>query len=305
MQVVAIVIVGAAILYANGLGSVYGLIDDIHRENKLEIYHCNLFRGKWATLPHHKPSYTSQTCPFSFQEYDCLKNGCNRTDSIRYVWRPDAGCTYPTFDGKNFLKIFKGKRIMFVGDSIGHSQWLSFLCMLHASAYNVWIKFSRNDYLVNIVGEKNKRILKLDSIKKGAAVWKDAEVLVFNTWNEGLQYGIKKSWDVIQEGKTTHKNLDQLKGPSPDHTKAKTCKNHTKASGLVHHGEAILEKVVHQISKGIHFMNTTALSEKREDGHPSAYGGRKPDHCNQWCLPGLPDNWNDFLYAALLHKLDN
>ncbi|OMP01026.1 PC-Esterase [Corchorus olitorius] len=121
------------------------------------------------------------------------------------------------------------------------------VCQEPNPAYNVWIKFSWNDYLVDIVGEKNKRILKLDSIKKGAAVWKDAEVLVFNTWNEGLQSGIKKSWDVIQEGKTTHKNLDQLKvyekalntwakwvnsttlhtnktnifvqGPSPDHTK--------------------------------------------------------------------------------------
>ncbi|KAI3965607.1 hypothetical protein MKX01_010564, partial [Papaver californicum] len=37
------------------------------------------------------------------------------------------------FDGQDFLKRFKGKSIMFVGDSLSHNQWRSFSCMLHAA----------------------------------------------------------------------------------------------------------------------------------------------------------------------------
>ena len=52
--------------------------------------------------------------------------------------------------------------------------------------------FYRNDFLVDIdVGDKNERILKLDSIGNGV-IWKDADVLV-NTWNEWLQTGKKQS----------------------------------------------------------------------------------------------------------------
>lgn len=37
------------------------------------------------------------------------------------------------FGGENFLKRFEGKKIMFVGDSVGYNQWLSLVCMLNAA----------------------------------------------------------------------------------------------------------------------------------------------------------------------------
>lgn len=132
------------------------------------------------------------------------------------------------FDGKSFLTKFKGKQIMFIGDSISRNQWQSLLCMIHSSVpnlnvaqkggkpinshtflvsnifhhessfkiciflllqfqfflqdYGVTISIYHNTYLVDIVEEKNGRILKLDSIKVGGDVWKQMDVLVFNTW---------------------------------------------------------------------------------------------------------------------------
>ena len=35
------------------------------------------------------------------------------------------------FDGVNFLERYRGKKIMFVGDSISNNMWQSLTCLLH------------------------------------------------------------------------------------------------------------------------------------------------------------------------------
>lgn len=59
----------------------------------------------------------------------------------------------------------------------------------------------------------------------------------------------------------------------------------------------------------VNVLNITGLSEYRIDGHPSLYGRRpgKPysssiQDCSHWCLPGVPDSWNEILYAYLQCK---
>ena len=62
----------------------------------------------------------------------------------------------------------------------------------------------------------------------------------------------------------------------------------------------------------VKLMNITQLSEYRKDGHPSIY--RKQwealseeqlanptsySDCIHWCLPGVPDVWNELLYAHI------
>lgn len=53
------------------------------------------------------------------------------------------------------------------------------------------------------------------------------------------------------------------------------------------------------------FLNITYMTELRRDGHPSRHRepGTPPDapeDCSHWCLPGVPDAWNQVLYAHLL-----
>ncbi|VFQ91658.1 unnamed protein product [Cuscuta campestris] len=61
-------------------------------------------------------------------------------------------------------------------------------------------------------------------------------------------------------------------------------------------------------------INVTQLSEYRKDGHPSIYRKQwglltkqqiaKPRtyaDCIHWCLPGVPDVWNELLYAQILN----
>lgn len=63
---------------------------------------------------------------------------------------------------------------------------------------------------------------------------------------------------------------------------------------------------------GVQLLNITQLSEYRKDGHPSIYRkqweplteARLADpgsyaDCIHWCLPGVPDVWNELLYAHI------
>lgn len=52
-------------------------------------------------------------------------------------------------------------------------------------------------------------------------------------------------------------------------------------------------------------LNITDMSSRRKDGHSSRYYLSDPaplhrEDCSHWCLPGVPDAWNELLYALFL-----
>ncbi|KAI0515547.1 hypothetical protein KFK09_008212 [Dendrobium nobile] len=59
-------------------------------------------------------------------------------------------------------------------------------------------------------------------------------------------------------------------------------------------------------NKKVRFLNITYLTEQRSDGHPSKYMEQPTravdaiQDCSHWCLPGVPDTWNEILWAHLL-----
>lgn len=61
-------------------------------------------------------------------------------------------------------------------------------------------------------------------------------------------------------------------------------------------------------STKLEILNVTRMTAQRKDGHSSLYYlsrdvGPAPPHrqdCSHWCLPGVPDVWNELLYALLL-----
>lgn len=65
----------------------------------------------------------------------------------------------------------------------------------------------------------------------------------------------------------------------------------------------------------VKMINITRLSEYRKDGHPTVYRRFwKPlseeeksnpvsyADCTHWCLPGVPDVWNELLYAHIFQN---
>lgn len=57
-------------------------------------------------------------------------------------------------------------------------------------------------------------------------------------------------------------------------------------------------------------LNVTHLTSRRKDGHSSMYYlgpnvGPAPinrQDCSHWCLPGVPDAWNELLYALFMKR---
>jgi hypothetical protein len=95
----------------------------------------------------------------------------------------------------------------------------------------------------------------------------------------------------------------------------KNCYGETApVSGSTYPGEypdqmRVVDTVIRGMQNPAYLLDITMLSELRKDGHPSIYSGNlspqqraNPDRsadCSHWCLPGLPDTWNQLLYTAL------
>uniref|UniRef100_A0A2P2P6T8 Trichome birefringence-like C-terminal domain-containing protein n=1 Tax=Rhizophora mucronata TaxID=61149 RepID=A0A2P2P6T8_RHIMU len=73
----------------------------------------------------------------------------------------------------------------------------------------------------------------------------------------------------------------------------------------------VLERVLRGMKTHVTYLNITQMTDYRKDGHPSIYRKqnlskaerRSPllyQDCSHWCLPGVPDAWNEILYAELL-----
>ncbi|KAL3531355.1 hypothetical protein ACH5RR_010677 [Cinchona calisaya] len=62
--------------------------------------------------------------------------------------------------------------------------------------------------------------------------------------------------------------------------------------------------------QNVELLNVSRMTSQRKDGHSSLYylgpnAGPAPLHrqdCSHWCLPGVPDSWNELLYAVFLRK---
>ncbi|KAG0496358.1 hypothetical protein HPP92_000893 [Vanilla planifolia] len=73
----------------------------------------------------------------------------------------------------------------------------------------------------------------------------------------------------------------------------------------------VLRSVLGSMRVPAYLLDITRLSELRKDAHPSIYSGdlspqqrANPDRsadCSHWCLPGLPDTWNQLFYTVLFY----
>ncbi|KAK4275513.1 hypothetical protein QN277_018584 [Acacia crassicarpa] len=151
-----------------------------------------------------------------------------------------------------------------------------------------------------------------DYIQEGNQTVRDMDRLV--AYEKALRTWAKWVDNNVDPSKTTV----FFQAVSPDHMHGKdwgeegsnTCEGQERPvkgksyGGGPHPAELVVEKVLREMSNPnlVYLLNITTLSQLRKDGHPSVYGygGHRGIDCTHWCLPGVPDTWNQLLYAALI-----
>ncbi|KAH6764186.1 TRICHOME BIREFRINGENCE-LIKE 42 [Perilla frutescens var. hirtella] len=184
---------------------------------------CDVYKGSWV-LDESYPLYDASNCPFIAAALNCQKQGRPDTMYLHYTWKP-THCDIPRFDGKEFMERYRGKKVMFVGDSLSKNQWESMGCMLHAAVpnanytlasqgllttlsfpeYELSVKVLKNGFLVSMVN----RTMRLDTLS-GSSQWKGNDVLIFNSYHWWLHSGRYKTWDRYLIGNRTFQDMDLM-----------------------------------------------------------------------------------------------
>ncbi|KAF0923821.1 hypothetical protein E2562_007684 [Oryza meyeriana var. granulata] len=194
---------------------------------------CDLSKGKWVFDNATYPLYREEACEFLTAQVTCMRNGRRDDGYQKWQWQPRDCDLPPAFDARLFMERLRGKRLMFVGDSLNRNQWESMVCLvqpalspgknyvtwwegqrvvLHAWEYNATVEFYWAPFLVESNSDDPKmhsvrdRVIKPEAIAAHAGDWLGVDYLVFNTyiwWMNTLNMKVVrptgKTWEEYDE----------------------------------------------------------------------------------------------------------
>ncbi|KFK40758.1 hypothetical protein AALP_AA2G037100 [Arabis alpina] len=344
---------------------------------------CDIYDGNWVrdddeTMPY----YPSGSCPYIDRDFNCHANGRPDDAFVKWKWQPN-GCDIPRLNGTDFLEKLRGKKLVFVGDSINRNMWESLVCILRNSLkdkkrvyeisgrsefkkkgfyafrfedYNCTVDFVGSPFFVREssfkgVNGTTLETLRLDMMDKTTSMYRDADILIFNTGHWWTHDKTKLGENYYQEGNVVYprlkvleaykralvtwakwvdKNIDRshthviFRGYSVTHFRGGPwnsggqCHKETEpffnTRYLAKYPSKMkaLEYILRDTMKTpVIYMNISRLTDFRKDGHPSIYRmvyrtdkekreAVSHQDCSHWCLPGVPDTWNQLLYVSLL-----
>ncbi|CAL5389933.1 unnamed protein product [Camellia sinensis] len=202
---------------------------------------CNLFSGKWVYDNNSYPLYKEHECTFMWDEFACQKFGRKDLNYQNWRWQPHD-CDLPRFNARELLERIRGKRVVYVGDSLNRDQWVSMVCLVESAIpptlkskhingnlliftatfnamkeYNATIEF----YWAPLLVESNSdnpvshrlpdRIVRIKSIEKHARHWTNADILVFNSYLWWRRPKMKLLWGSFESPDQIIKEVEMLR----------------------------------------------------------------------------------------------
>lgn len=248
---------------------------------------CDLFNGRWVR-DETRPLYTEDECPYIQRQLTCQTEGRRESDYLKWRWQP-YGCSLPKFNATTMLEALRGKKLMFVGDSINRGQYLSFICLLQsvipenaksfshahfpnnftAKEYDTTISFSWAPYLVESNADDPEKpidikIVRNNSIDVHGPMWVGHDILIFDTY----------FWWVNMTGRT----FRVKQGPGSFEDTTDIIKVPTEAA----YGMAI-ENMLGWAKKHMNFQKTRLFMMSMSPVHRESWewGGSQSKNCYQ------------------------
>ncbi|XP_009796066.2 protein trichome birefringence-like 34 [Nicotiana sylvestris] len=202
------------------------------RKNSSPKPKCNLFSGSWVFDNVSYPLYKEQQCSFMTDDFACHKFGRKNSKFQHWRWQPHD-CDLPRFNAKALLEKLKGKRVLFVGDSLNKNQWVSMVCLIESSGipslkppiwkgnlitfevkeYNATIDFYWSPLLVEsncddpVKHRVRDRIIRIEAIEKHARNWIDADILIFDSFTWWLESQMTLLWGSFESSDAIYKKV--------------------------------------------------------------------------------------------------
>ncbi|RWW77345.1 hypothetical protein BHE74_00014490 [Ensete ventricosum] len=282
---------------------------------------CDLFTGRWVYDDVSYPIYKEQECQFLTEQVTCMRNGRREDSYQKWRWQPQD-CSLPRFDARVMLERLQGRRLMFVGDSLNRNQWESMVCLVQSAVpWNKKKTLTKNGAL---------NVFRIEVIKstrphpnplplRGSTEYDEVERAsayrrVLNTWAKWVKKNVDPNRAMVffMSMSTDWGNPDGIKCALETQPVANLSRR--LDVGTDWRLFAVAENVIGRMKKvPVSFLKITALSEYRKEAHTSVHTLRQGKlltaeqqadaatyaDCIHWCLPGLPDTWNELLYARI------
>uniref|UniRef100_K3XV99 Uncharacterized protein n=1 Tax=Setaria italica TaxID=4555 RepID=K3XV99_SETIT len=203
-----------------------------------QVASCDMFHGHWVRDDSY-PLYPEGSCPHIDEPFDCYLNGRRDLAYQKLRWQP-SGCSIPRLNPTDMLERLRGKRLVFIGDSLNRNMWESLVCILRNSVkdkrkvfeasgrrefktegsysflftdYNCSVEFFRSPFLVRewemkVSDGKKKETLRLDLVEQSSPKYKDADFLIFNTGHWWTHEKTALGKDYYQEGNHVYSELN-------------------------------------------------------------------------------------------------
>lgn len=191
---------------------------------------CDFFDGNWVK-DNWYPLYKAGSCPHIDEPFDCFRNGRPDNGYEKFRWQP-KGCNIPRLIGRDMLEMLRGKRLVYVGDSLNRNMWESMVCTLRNAVkdkrkvfeasgrqefrtegsysfvftdYNCSVEFFRSTFLVREwdmpdANGLKRETLRLDLVEGSYDRFKTADILVFNTGHWWTHEKTSQGKGYYQEG---------------------------------------------------------------------------------------------------------